>query len=97
MRNTGRVIPALFLIGPDGPLMFVPESLADEHAKDDFATQARLMCIAHAATARVMTLEAWAKFAKPGEKFDLTEAPSEAFDRREFVVLMGESHDGQKQ
>ena len=44
-----------------------------------------------------MTLEAWAKFAKAGEKFDETEAPSEAFDRREFVVLMGESRDGQKQ
>jgi len=97
MRNSGRVTPALFLIGPDGPLMFVPESLADEHAKDGFATQARLMCLAHAATACVMTLEAWAKFAKPGEKFDLTEAPSEAFDRREVVVLMGESRDGQKQ
>lgn len=96
MRNSGRVTPALFLIGPDGPLMFVPESLADEHAKDDFATQARLMCIAHGATACVMVLEAWAKFAKPGEEFDMTEAPSEAFDRREFVVLMGESHDGQK-
>jgi hypothetical protein len=97
MRGTGRVTPALFLIGPDGLLMFVPESLADDSAKDDFATQARLMCIAHAATACVMTLEAWAKFAKPGEKFDMTEAPSEAFDRREFVVLMGESLDGQKQ
>jgi hypothetical protein len=44
-----------------------------------------------------MTLEAWAKFAKPGEKLDLTEAPSEAFDRRELVVLMGESRNGQKQ
>jgi hypothetical protein len=54
MRNSGRVTPALCLIGPDGPLMFVPESLADEHAKDDFATQARLMCIAHGATACVM-------------------------------------------
>ena len=27
----------------------------------------------------------------------MTEAPSEAFDRRELVVLMGESRDGQKQ
>jgi len=97
MRRTGRVTPALFLIGPDGRLMFVPESIADEHAKDDFASSARLMCIAHAATACVLTLEAWAKFVKPGEKFDMTEAPSEAFDRREFVVLMGESRDGQKQ
>ena len=97
MRNSGRVTPALFLIGPDGQGMVCPESLADDRAKDDFATQARLMCIAHGATACVMVLEAWAKFAKPGEKFDLTEAPSEAFDRREFVVLMGESRDARRQ
>jgi hypothetical protein len=97
MRNTGRVTPALFLIGPDGPLMFVPESLADDGAKDDFATTASLMCIAHAATATVMTLEAWLKYATPGEKLDMTEPPSEAFDRKEVVVLMGESRDGQKQ
>ena len=97
MRGTGRVTPVLFLIGPDGPLMLVPESLADAHAKDEFATQAQLMCIAHGATACVMAMEAWATFAKPGEKFDLTEAPSEAFDRREFVILMGESRSGHKQ
>jgi hypothetical protein len=97
MRGTGRVTPVLFLVGPDGPLMFVPESLADERAKDDFARMAQLMCIAHGATACVMALEAWAKFAKPDEKFDMTEAPSEAFDRREFVILMGESQVGHKQ
>ena len=97
MRGTGSVTPTLFLIGADGLVMFFPQSLADDSAKDDFATSARLMCIAHAATACVMVLEAWAKFATPGEKFDLTEAPSEAFDRREVVVLMGESRDGQKQ
>jgi hypothetical protein len=97
MRNMGRVPPTLFLIGPDGPLMFMPESLADEQAKDDFANMARLTCIAHAATATVMTLEAWMKSATPGEELDMTEPPSEAFDRREVVVLMGESRDGQKQ
>jgi len=97
MRNIGRLPPTLFLIGSEGPLMFMPESLADENDKDDFAATARLMCIAHAATACVMALEAWAKFAKPGEKFDETEPPSEAFDRQEVVVLMGESHSGQKQ
>ncbi len=77
--------------------MFMPESLADDSAKDDFATTARLMCIAHGATACVMTLEAWMKSATPGEKLDMTDPPSEAFDRREVVVLMGESRDGQKQ
>ncbi len=97
MRNMGRMPPTLFLIGPDGPLMFMPQSLEDEAAKDDFATNARLMCIAHAATSVVMALEAWVKFAKPDEKFDETEPPSEAFVLRGFVILMGESHDGQKQ
>jgi hypothetical protein len=97
MRNMGRVPPTLWLIGADGPAMFIPENLADDGAKDDFATTARLMCIAHAATASVMTLEAWMKTATPDEKLDMTEPPSEAFDRREVVVLMGESRDGQKQ
>ena len=97
MRNIGRVPPTLFLIGADGPVIFIPENMADERAKDDFAATARLMCIAHAASACVMTLEAWAKFATPGEELDMTEAPSEAFDRRELVVLMGEARDGQKQ
>ena len=32
-----------------------------------------------------------------GRKFDEMEPPSEAFDRQEVVVLMGESHTGQKQ
>jgi hypothetical protein len=97
MRNSGRVAPALFLLGPEGLLMFAPESLADDRAKDDFATAARLICIAHAATACVLVMEAWAKFARPGEQLDLTEPPSEAFDRQEFVVLMGESRVGVRQ
>jgi hypothetical protein len=97
MHNSGRVTPALFFLGPDGQGMFCPESLADEHAKDNFANAARLVCMAHAASACVMALEAWAKFAKPGEEFDMTEAPSEAFDRREFVILTGESREAQKQ
>ena len=97
MQNSGRVPPTLFLIGPDGPMMFMPESVADASAKDDFATNARLMCIAHAATAVVMALEAWMKTAKPDEKMDMTEPPSEAFDRQEVIVLMGESPGDQKQ
>lgn len=97
MRNMGSVPPTLFLIGADGPVIFIPQNMADDGAKDDFATTARLVCIAHAATASVMTLEAWIKSATPGEKMDMTEPPSEAFDRREVVVLLGESRDGQKQ
>jgi len=97
MRNMGRMPPTLFLIGKNGSFMFIADNLADEHAKDDFATTARLMCIAHAATAAVMALEAWMKCAKQGEKLDMTEPPSEAFDRQEVIVLMGEARDAQKQ
>ena len=98
MRNSGKMAPTLFMIGADGPLMFVPASLADGNEKDAFATTARLMCIAHAATVAVMALEAWMKTATPGEQLDMTEPPSEAFDRQECVVLMGESMtEGQKQ
>jgi hypothetical protein len=96
MRNSGRMPPTLFLIGTNGPLMFLPESLADETDKDAFANTARLMCIGYAASACVMALEVWAKFATPGEKLDETEPPSESFDRREFVTLMGEDRTGQK-
>ena len=97
MRNSGKMAPTLFLIGADGPLMFVPTSLVDADEKDAFANTARLVCIAHAATVSVMALEAWMKSATPGEKMDMTEPPSEAFDRQEVIVLMGESHSGQKQ
>jgi hypothetical protein len=97
MRNSGKMSPTLFLIGADGPMVFVPASLADANEKDAFVTTARLLCIAHAATVVVMALEAWAKFAKPDEKLDPTEQPSEAFDRQEVIVLMGESPRDQKQ
>ena len=58
MRNSGSMPPTLFVIGADGPLMLMPENLADDADKDAFATTARLMYIAHAATACVMALEA---------------------------------------
>lgn len=96
-RKSGRMAPTLFLIGPEGPLMFVPESMADEHEKDNFANTARLVGIAYGATACVMALEAWLKLAKPGEQLDVTELPSEAIDRQEVVVLMGEDRSGHRQ
>ena len=87
----------LFAIGDAGPMMVAARSLADEAAKDNFADTARLVCIAHGATCCVMAMEAWLKTAKPGEALDLTEMPSEAFDREEVIVLMGEDRAGQRQ
>jgi hypothetical protein len=96
-RNSGQMAPTLFLIGSEGPMMLIPDTLANENDKDNFANAARMMCIAHNASTCVMALEAWMTVAKPGEPFDVTEAPSEAFDRQEVVVLMGEDRTRQRQ
>jgi hypothetical protein len=97
MNNSGRVTPTCFLLAADGQCMLTPQSLADTGEKEEFANLLRLACIAHDATACVMVLEAWAKFATPGEPLDTTEAPSEAIDRKEFVILTGESRQGNRQ
>ena len=91
MDEFGRIVPLLFLIGANGPLLIVGDRLPDVAAKQSFASTVRMVCVARAATACVLALEVWAKFAQPGEKLDLGESPSERIDRREFVVLMGES------
>ena len=99
MRGTGDLPLTLFLICSDGKqVMFMPKNLADVKAKNDFATVSQLMAIACGASVAVMPMEAWVKSAKPGEELDPTEMPSEAFDREECVVLMGESFsEGHKQ
>jgi len=74
-----------------GVIQFVPDSLKDVRAKDNFANTARLICIGYEVTAAVLVLEAWIKMAKLDETLDMTEPPSEAFDRREAVVLTGET------
>ena len=91
MKNIGRVPPTMLAVCPDGLLHFIPESLEDERAKSDFANIGRLVCAAYGATDVVMILEAWVTMAKPGQALDMTTPPSEAFDREEFVVVMGET------
>jgi hypothetical protein len=97
MRQFGRVPPTFLALCPSGLIFYLPESMGDERAKDSFANTARLICIAHDATAVVMILEAWMKMAAPGETLDPTERPSEALDRREVVVLAGETREAKKQ
>ena len=91
MKNIGRVPPTMLAISPEGLLHFIPESLEDERAKNDFANIGRLICAAYGATCMVMILESWVTMAKPGQTLDVTTPPSEAFDREEFVVVMGEA------
>jgi hypothetical protein len=97
MRARGTVAPTLLAVGAGGPICFIPSSLKDERAKDNFANIARLVCVAHAATAAVLMIEAWMKTASPDGTLDLTVPPSESLHRREVVVLTGESHTGCRQ
>ena len=92
MKNIGRVAPTMLAVSAEGLLHFIPESLADERAKNDFANIGRLICAAYGATYMVMILESWVTMAKPGQSLDMETPPSEAFDREEFVVVMGEEH-----
>ena len=91
MKNSGRVPPTMLALSPEGLLHFIPESLEDERAKNDFANVGRLVCASYGATCMVMILESWVTMAKPGEALDIETPPSEAFDRQEFVVVMGET------
>lgn len=93
MKNIGRVPPTMLAVSPEGLLHFMPESLADERAKTDFANIGRLICAAYGATHMVMILESWVTMAKPGQPLDMTTPPSESFDREEFVVVMGEAYE----
>ncbi len=90
MRNIGHVPPTMLAVTPEGTLTFLPDGLEDEKAKTSFANTARMICIGYGATAVVMILESWATFAKNGKRLDDT-PPSEAMDRKEFVVLMAEA------
>lgn len=97
MCKFGSMAPAMFATTENGDLWFVPQSLHDDGAKNDFANTARLICAGYGATAVVMALESWVTIAEPGKPFDADTPPSEAFDRREFVVLMGETAGKNKQ
>lgn len=97
MRARGKVLPTLLAVGAGGPICFIPSSLKDERAKDQFAHIARLICVAHAATVAVMIIEAWMKTASPDGTLDLTVPPSQSLHRREVVVLTGESQTGYRQ
>ena len=82
--------PTLFIIGKSGAMMVLPGKISDEGSKDQIAEMARFACTAFSASSCVLAMEAWMKMAKPGETLDLTERPSEAFDREEVIVLSGE-------
>ena len=91
LMKVGHVPPTLLIQTSEGREMFSPQTLSDERSKEHFAATAKLMCIAHRATAAVFVAEGWTRFAKDGEALDLTKMPSQCADRQEVLMLMGEA------
>lgn len=89
LRRGGKVPPTLTVATQKPPLIFTPDSFRDDRGKDEFAVTCRWICIAYEATAAVLILESWMKFATPKQPLDLSERPSEALDRVEVVFLAG--------
>ncbi len=97
LQNDGKVQPTLFMHGEHGKAMFAPAEMSSEQEKNAFAAMARLACIAHGADATVFVSEAWTRFAKPGQKLDMTKPPSQCADRQEVVVMMGQTRNSCQQ
>jgi hypothetical protein len=82
---------------PEGFLMYVPEKLADDQAKDKFAQTARLIATGYDARGVAMILESWMTFPKNLSDGLPDVPPSQSPDREEVVVVMAESRDVCKQ
>ena len=91
LHYRGQLTRTLFLFGPKGIAAFAPLNRAEDSAKDAFAADARLLCIAHGATAAVMVMEAWVTLAEPGVPLDPNQRPSLSPHRHEVVALVGEA------
>ena len=90
MRKFGRIPPTLLAETAEGLIVYLPESMGDERAKDNFANTARLVAAAYAPTAVVLVLESWMTVARPGETSVPMLPPSQSPDRQEVVVIQAE-------
>ena len=90
MRTNGSLPLTLFMITPGGLGILGKESLA-EAEKDYFADTAKLMCRAYAATVIVLAAETWSAPDRLDDKSGEIVPASKCPDRREMVLLMGES------
>jgi hypothetical protein len=94
MRENGAITPTLLIHGVNGNGMYCPEEMAGADSKDRFVDKARLICVAEGADATVFISEAWLRTVKEDAKpLDLSIPPSQAPDRVEIVVVMGETRE----
>ena len=94
MRNLGQMQTTLFIHGKEGKAILVPKNMDSDAAKDRFAEDSRIMCIAQGADAVVYCSEAWMLTPKHDKPLDLSVAPSKSPDRQEVLVFMGETREG---
>lgn len=95
MRSIGRVPPTFLAETDNGLMIYLPETMGDERAKDNFANTARLVAVGYSASAVAMILESWVTVAKPGKPLDPSVPPSQSPDREECVVIMVEGQKGE--
>lgn len=92
LRETNHLDPAFMIVSGDGSFMVLPADTSDEHAKRRSVAIARLACVAHAATAVVFVSEAWMSH-NPHFGARASQAP----DRREILMISGETYSSRKQ
>jgi hypothetical protein len=94
LREDGALFPSLFAASPQGLFLLGGRPLKEALEKKEFATDARLICTAQAATAVVVAMETWVLEARPGERLPPGLRPSESPRRKECIVLSGEAVGG---
>ena len=88
MRTAGSIPPTVIADTADGYVFCVPGAFTDDAAKDRFADVARLLAVAHNASALVLIAEAWASLPDASGHLDTDTPPSQSPNRREIVALM---------
>ncbi len=96
MLKAGKQVPpTLFITTPDNDIHFIVygDGIHNQGDKARMVAANKLICASMGATAAVMVLEAWFIVRQPGQQDDV---PSEQMDRKELVMFLGESVDGNK-
>jgi hypothetical protein len=95
IRTAGSLPPTVIADTAEGYVFCVPGVFTDDAAKDRFADVARLLAVAHSASALVLIAEAWASLPDARGHIDAETPPSKSPTRQEIVALMLE--DGTRQ
>ena len=96
MKSIGHVPPTLLAQTPDGLIIHTPREMEDERHKNNFANTARMIAVAHDATAVAVILESWMTSAREGKPLDPSIPPAESPDRDECVVIQAEANGAAK-